>query len=129
PALRCNDPAEAIERPMTHRTSNSSAEVIFIYPGPALRAGLVRSSLETPILRSWPRTPRRSWHCTVGVKSAPPLINMLRAVRLLLCPADACLRRDGRVAGHKSFELDSPRCAKDTARRRGAPGRALCLNS
>src|SRR5215470_15786929 len=29
----------------------------------------------------------------------------------------------------KCFELDSPRCAKDTARRRGAPGRALCSSS
>ena len=28
-----------------------------------------------------------------------------------------CLRRDGRKQGSKCFELDSPRCAKDTARR------------
>ena len=44
-------------------------------------AGQLRALLGALWLRSWPRTPRRSWHCTVGVKSAPPFISMSRAVR------------------------------------------------
>jgi hypothetical protein len=39
----------------------------FYIPMSRVYAGLIGFA-ESAFLRSWPRSPRRSWHCTVGVK-------------------------------------------------------------
>ena len=132
PPCICNDPAEAIERPMTHRTSNSSAGV-FSYTHVPLEAGQLRFLYPAPRLQGARRltglgiVPWGSRSLFVGCLH-PCACPSLYEGKQWLMPRTWDSGRY-RLRYRSSVHLDTCGCAKDTVRRRGAPGRALCSNS